>query len=227
VKLQKNTVIGLVLIGIAVAFVVRREKAKNESGIAAQEASIVSAPSLPVPEVVEQKKVEAPAPVEHPCAPGMGARTKFKNIAEAQDAVLAAIKNKDEKHLAEYASCDFLVGEPESDATSFVAPEKVIKTILSSVGDLEWAGAGENYLTQYNLPALNSRNNEALIFRKDENTNTWYWAGFATYDSNALKQMGQAAYPQMPENQLPPTPDPGEIQFPEPYDYDVDGYTTE
>ncbi len=67
-----------------------------------------------------------------------------------------------------YDSCDFMVALPESDVGGFTVPANVIPDLASRLKVTKWKEKGEDYKTQLNIPAIDSKTDEALIFRKDD-----------------------------------------------------------
>ena len=126
------------------------------------------------------------------CKHGDGPQITFSSRIEAQNAVLEAIKIRNDKKLISLASCDFLIGPPNSDNGGFGTPQKIISFFLISVRPLKWDSKGGDYNSQYNLPALDSEVTHELIFKREKGK--WFWAGYTTSDEYIYSKMLKQSY---------------------------------
>lgn len=134
-----------------------------------------------------------PAPLTSNCVKGAGAQAGLKTRAQIQETVVEGLKSGAGEALLKYASCDFLVGPPESDAAGYVAPAKALPSLVQLSKDIEWAKQGKDYGEQYNLPAEKSLVVHELIFRRDPKLG-WHWSGFATADKELLGALMKYSY---------------------------------
>lgn len=116
------------------------------------------------------------------------AQRVFKKQSDLQKNVLAALTKSDEKKLISMASCNFLIGPPNSDSGGFNEPRKIAGLLVKTLKDVKWSEKAADYKTQQNLASIDTEYSHELIFRQDKN-GKWYWAGYTTSDSFIYHKM--------------------------------------
>lgn len=122
------------------------------------------------------------------CEKGMGPQFKTERVEEIKNLVMTAIKNRDEKGLLSLASCDFLIGPPDSDSGGFNRPQNVIPLFLAVVKDLNWKENVYQDKYIYLVSSDGAEHEHNLIFKPD-NDGKWSFDGYSTTDESILSQM--------------------------------------
>lgn len=117
---------------------------------------------------------------------------RASRVNQIHAAVAAALYTGNAGRLSQLASCDFLIGPPESDAGGFRRAKRVMPDIARLMKGARFSSRGENYGTQVNFKGLAPKQNYELIYRKKGAG--WYWAGMAVPDQNVLDTLLEGSY---------------------------------
>lgn len=101
--------------------------------------------------------------------------------------VREAFQSKRAEDLTRYASCDFTVGKPESDAVWQLVPDRVMPTIIGLGQMLDWSSLSFDLSGHAVLRALT--NKEEHIFSLTQISGRWKWDGYYTTDSQILDRL--------------------------------------
>lgn len=109
---------------------------------------------------------------------------------KSRDEVIAfignAIKKNDGKMLSKYASCDFKVGKPESDAVWQLDPAQAGPVIVSLRKKSTSAISFQNY---EDFPMADPKYDYEHTFLLKEHSGRWKWVGFYTTDEIILERL--------------------------------------
>ena len=86
------------------------------------------------------------------------------------------------------ASCNFLIGPPNSDSGGYNKPQKIAALLIKTLKNVKWSEKPADYKTQRNLASIDTEYSHELIFRKDSK-NKWYLAGYTTSDTYVFHKM--------------------------------------
>lgn len=98
-----------------------------------------------------------------------------------------AFQNKNSDKLARYASCDFKVGKPETDAVWQLLPDQVVPGFVGLSEALDWSSASFDASGYLNLKTKTSP--EEHIFALEQSPNGWRWVGYFTTDKKILDHL--------------------------------------
>lgn len=98
----------------------------------------------------------------------------------------------DARRLTQLASCNFMIGPPDSDAGGFRRASRVMPQIARIMKGARFNNIGADYGTQVNFRGLGSKQNYELIYRKQHAR--WHWAGMAVGEETVLNKLLEGAY---------------------------------
>lgn len=111
-----------------------------------------------------------------------------------KDRVVAALEKKDKALLISLAHKDFMVGQPESDNSASVPPEKIMDKIIYLTQTTKWSSNVQEF---ENVRILYPENGSfQLMFLKTETG--WIWAGFLAVNPDDLAALASET-PTQPE----------------------------
>ena len=122
------------------------------------------------------------------CPRRLGSKYKKPSKEEISNQVVKALESGDRKLLETYFPCDFMLVLPESDIGGFTKSKNILVELIKLSKTTKWSGKVEDFGSQFNVSALNSKIQQSLIFRKDDSTG-WYWAGFSSSDERFLEKL--------------------------------------
>lgn len=101
--------------------------------------------------------------------------------------VREAFQNKRVEDLIRYASCDFTVGKPESDAVWQLVPDRVMPIVIGSGQMLDWSSLSFDPSGHAVVRALT--NKAEHVFSLTQVAGRWKWDGYYTADSKILDRL--------------------------------------